>query len=105
LLIPGKLTLVVGGVGSGKSSLLSAIIGEMATVSGSVHLFRDNVAYVAQKAWLMNATLRENVLFGRDFEQEKYENVVQMAALIPDIEMLFAGDHTQIGEKVHVLDY
>jgi ABC-type multidrug transport system fused ATPase/permease subunit len=68
---------------------------------GFLSFNRDlKVAYVAQKAWLMNATLRENVLFGRQFETEKYENILQKSALLPDLEMLVAGDQTQIGEKV-----
>lgn len=117
----GKLTLVVGEVGAGKSSLLSALTGEMVTMSGrisqhgygrlilpaSYHLIFPRrhlkVAYVGQKAWLMNTTVRENVLFGSDFDSGKYEDVVEKSALAPDIEILVAGDQTQIGEKVEEL--
>ncbi|XP_070573726.1 ATP-binding cassette sub-family C member 9-like [Ptychodera flava] len=97
----GKLTMVVGLVGSGKSSLLSAILGEMTTVSGSVLFNKDHntVSYGAQKAWLQNASLRDNILFGEPYDQKRYKAVVKACALQPDIDILPAGDKTEIGEK------
>ncbi|XP_022081112.1 ATP-binding cassette sub-family C member 8-like isoform X2 [Acanthaster planci] len=97
----GKLTMVVGQVGSGKSSLLSAILGEMTTVSGQVQWNRkhNTVSYGAQKAWLLNASLKENILFGDKFDSERYRKVISACSLQPDIDILPAGDQTEIGEK------
>ncbi|XP_078001214.1 ATP-binding cassette sub-family C member 9-like [Glandiceps talaboti] len=97
----GKLTMVIGLVGSGKSSLLSAILGEMTTISGSVLFNKEkcNVSYGAQRPWLQNATLRENVLFGEEYIVERYQYVLEACALQPDLEILPAGDMTEIGEK------
>ncbi|XP_070543487.1 ATP-binding cassette sub-family C member 8-like [Ptychodera flava] len=97
----GKLTVIIGVVGSGKSSLLSAILGEMNTISGRVTYNRQmaNVSYSAQTAWLLNTTLKENILFGEPFDQERYEAVLNACALYPDLSILPAGEMTEIGEK------
>ncbi|XP_071490287.1 ATP-binding cassette sub-family C member 9-like [Diadema antillarum] len=97
----GQLTMIVGQVGSGKSSLLSAILGEMTTLHGEVQWNRDlsTIAYAAQKAWLINATLKENILFGNQYIPERYERVIKACCLQPDIDILPAGDETEIGEK------
>ena len=58
------------------------------------------MAYGAQKAWLLNASLRENILFGKPFQSQWYSRVVKACALQPDIDMLIGGDQTEIGEKV-----
>lgn len=94
----GRLSAVVGGVGTGKSSLISALLGEMEKVSGSVNT-DGSIAYVPQQAWIQNATLRENILFGKAFNQKKYDQVIECCALRPDLEMLPGGDNTEIGEK------
>ncbi|KAJ2726275.1 hypothetical protein GGI07_000752, partial [Coemansia sp. Benny D115] len=93
-----ELVAVIGKVGSGKSSLVSAILGDMVKSSGSVAV-SGNVAYVPQQPWIMNVTLRDNILFGHRFEQEFYDRVVDACALRPDLEMLPGGDMTEIGEK------
>ncbi|KAJ1892488.1 hypothetical protein LPJ66_006310, partial [Kickxella alabastrina] len=93
-----ELVAVIGRVGSGKSSLASAILGEMVRSAGSVTLC-GSVAYVPQQPWIMNATLRDNILFGHRFEQEFYDKVIDACALGPDLEMLPGGDTTEIGEK------
>ncbi|KAK3084802.1 hypothetical protein FSP39_019339 [Pinctada imbricata] len=96
----GKLTLIVGSVGSGKTSLLSAILGEMITVSGKVDVSRGTkIAYVAQKPWLLNKSLRDNILFGQNYTYRRYSKVIGACALQPDISTLPAGDLTEIGEK------
>ncbi|XP_038068619.1 ATP-binding cassette sub-family C member 9-like [Patiria miniata] len=96
----GKLTIVIGQVGSGKSSLLSAILGEMTTVSGSVQLRdRNQIALAAQKPWLVNGTLLDNVLFSLQLDTKRYHRVIASCALKPDIDILPAGDQTEIGEK------
>ncbi|KAJ2832598.1 hypothetical protein GGI24_001173 [Coemansia furcata] len=93
-----QLVAVIGRVGAGKSSLMSAILGEMVKSAGSVTV-RGSLAYVPQQAWIMNATLRDNILFGHRFDQELYDRVLDACALRPDLEMLPAGDMTEIGEK------
>ncbi|CAH4037822.1 unnamed protein product [Pieris brassicae] len=94
----GHLVAVVGAVGSGKSSLLSALLGEMYKTSGRINTF-GTFAYVPQQAWIQNATLQDNILFGNSLDKGKYNNVINMCALKPDFEMLPGGDQTEIGEK------
>ncbi|XP_070617590.1 multidrug resistance-associated protein 1-like [Erythrolamprus reginae] len=99
LAIPdASLVAVVGQVGCGKSSLLSALLGEMEKQEGHVSL-RGSVAFVPQQAWIQNATLRENILFGRQLDGRLYRRVVEACALLPDLELLPSGDQTEIGEK------
>ncbi|KXN81322.1 Multidrug resistance-associated protein 1 [Leucoagaricus sp. SymC.cos] len=94
----GSLMAIVGRVGSGKSSLLQGLIGEMRKVSGKV-TFGGELAYCPQVAWIQNATLRENILFGRPFDEERYWKVIDDACLLPDLRLLADGDLTEIGEK------
>ncbi|XP_041372529.1 multidrug resistance-associated protein 1-like [Gigantopelta aegis] len=93
-----KLYAVVGQVGSGKSSLISAILGEMENIEGKV-IVKSSVAYVAQQAWIQNATVRDNILFGMNYDAEKYDRIIEACALKPDLDILPAGDLTEIGEK------
>ncbi|XP_070707850.1 ATP-binding cassette sub-family C member 3 isoform X1 [Pempheris klunzingeri] len=94
----GSLLAVVGHVGCGKSSLISALLGEMEKLEGEVSV-RGSVACVPQQAWIQNATLRENILFGRPYNEQKYCCVLDACALTPDLEVLPGGDMTEIGEK------
>ena len=94
----GSLVAVVGAVGMGKSSLISALLGELEKISGSVTL-RGNVAYVAQQAWIQNSTLKQNILFGKAVDETRYQSVIEDCALESDLKMLPAGDKTEIGEK------
>uniref|UniRef100_A0A8C2BTS0 ATP-binding cassette, sub-family C (CFTR/MRP), member 9 n=1 Tax=Cyprinus carpio TaxID=7962 RepID=A0A8C2BTS0_CYPCA len=112
----GQLTMIVGQVGCGKSSLLLAMLGEMQTISGKVYwsncfllsLFlilswlsknRYSVAYAAQKSWLLNATVEENITFGSPFNKQRYKAVIDTCSLQPDIDLLPFGDQTEIGER------
>ncbi|XP_059352167.1 multidrug resistance-associated protein 1-like isoform X3 [Daphnia carinata] len=95
---PGKLVAVVGQVGAGKSSLISAILGEMEKLSGKVNT-NGRIAYIPQQAWIQNCSLRNNILFGKGFNETVYNKVVNSCALKPDISMLPGGDSTEIGEK------
>uniref|UniRef100_A0A671VKK2 ATP-binding cassette, sub-family C (CFTR/MRP), member 3 n=1 Tax=Sparus aurata TaxID=8175 RepID=A0A671VKK2_SPAAU len=94
----GSLLAVVGHVGCGKSSLISALLGEMEKLEGDVSV-RGSVAYVPQQAWIQNATLRDNILFGKPYNEQKYTCVLEACALTPDLEVLPGGDMTEIGEK------
>ncbi|RKP10579.1 multi drug resistance-associated protein MRP [Thamnocephalis sphaerospora] len=94
----GTLLAVVGRVGAGKSSLLSALLGDMVKVGGDVTI-KGKVAYAPQQPWIMNATLRENITFGHDYDPDFYEKTIEACALRQDIEMLPGGDQTEIGEK------
>ncbi|XP_051488018.1 multidrug resistance-associated protein 1 isoform X6 [Apus apus] len=94
----GSLIAVVGQVGCGKSSLLSALLGEMDKKEGYV-VVKGSVAYVPQQAWVQNATLEDNIIFGREMNESRYKCVIEACALLPDIEILPTGDKTEIGEK------
>ncbi|XP_039647952.1 ATP-binding cassette sub-family C member 9 isoform X1 [Perca fluviatilis] len=124
----GQLTMIVGQVGCGKSSLLLAMLGEMQTLGGSVYWSKlpDNetvhegniswseteesgedirsknrysVAYATQKSWLLNATVEENITFGSPFNKQRYKTVIDACSLQPDIDLLPFGDQTEIGER------
>ncbi|CAG8721759.1 10889_t:CDS:2, partial [Dentiscutata heterogama] len=94
----GELVAIVGKVGAGKSSLLSALLGEMEKISGDVTI-RGYTAYAPQSAWIMNATLRDNITFGLPYDPKFYEEVIDACSLKADIEILPGGDLTEIGEK------
>uniref|UniRef100_A0A453M826 ABC transporter domain-containing protein n=1 Tax=Aegilops tauschii subsp. strangulata TaxID=200361 RepID=A0A453M826_AEGTS len=94
----GKLAAVVGMVGSGKSSLLGCILGEMRKVSGKVKVC-GTTAYVAQTAWIQNGTIEENILFGQPMHGERYKEVIRVCCLEKDMEMMEFGDQTEIGER------
>uniref|UniRef100_A0A667Y4G3 ATP-binding cassette, sub-family C (CFTR/MRP), member 2 n=1 Tax=Myripristis murdjan TaxID=586833 RepID=A0A667Y4G3_9TELE len=95
---PGRLVAVVGAVGSGKSSLMSALLGEMHNTKGFVNI-QGSLAFVPQQAWIQNATLKDNILFGSPYEERQFQEVIQACALAPDLELLGAGELTEIGEK------
>ncbi|KAJ2751207.1 Transporter of the ATP-binding cassette (ABC), partial [Coemansia sp. BCRC 34490] len=115
----GKLSIIAGPTGSGKTSMLMALLGEMRLTKGqlmvpgamfnagvvlggnlldpfSVH---ESVAYVAQQAWLLNDTIRGNITFGMPYDEQRYKEVVRMCALAKDFEILEAGDMTEVGER------
>ncbi|KAG0213299.1 hypothetical protein BGX31_001295, partial [Mortierella sp. GBA43] len=93
-----KLIAIVGRVGQGKSSLLSAIIGETYKLHGKVQV-AGTIAYVPQQSWIINATLRDNILFGNTYDEERYKRILYACGLDPDLAMLPAGDMTEIGER------
>jgi ABC-type multidrug transport system fused ATPase/permease subunit len=112
----GKLSLIVGPTGSGKTALLLALLGELDRVEGQMFLPRldysdhhralssstprgSGIAYVSQTAWLQNTTIRDNILFGKKFDQDRYDAVVESCALVTDFEILESGDMTEIGEQ------
>ncbi|XP_071095143.1 multidrug resistance-associated protein 1-like [Haliotis cracherodii] len=94
----GALVAVVGQVASGKTSVISAILGEMEKISGSVTVL-SSIGYVPQQAWIQNCSLRDNILFGKRWREKKYKAVIEACALKADLALLPAGDMTEIGEK------
>ncbi|KAI8604400.1 P-loop containing nucleoside triphosphate hydrolase protein [Dissophora ornata] len=95
---PGELVAIVGDVGSGKSSSLAAIMGQIKLLAGDREV-HGSLAYVPHDAWLLNATLKDNILFGSPFDRQKYNDILRVCALIRDLNSLSAGDETEIGER------
>ena len=85
-------------MGAGKSSLLKSLLGELTVLEGSYKV-HGSIAYVPQEAFLVNDTLRNNILFGKPYDKNKYEKVIKISQLRPDLEMLADGDMTEIGER------
>ncbi|KAL4618710.1 hypothetical protein ACB092_06G030600 [Castanea dentata] len=94
----GMRVAICGTIGSGKSSLLSCILGEVPKISGTVKLCGTK-AYVAQSPWIQTGKIEENILFGKEMEREKYERVLEACSLKKDLEILSFGDQTVIGER------
>ncbi|EPS42616.1 hypothetical protein H072_3436 [Dactylellina haptotyla CBS 200.50] len=94
----GELSCIVGRVGQGKSSLLQAILGDLWKKNGSVTV-RGSVAYVAQQSWVVNGTIKDNILFGHRLDPMFYEQVLKACALVDDLAVLPDGDQTEVGEK------
>uniref|UniRef100_A0A8C4ENZ0 ATP-binding cassette sub-family C member 5 n=1 Tax=Dicentrarchus labrax TaxID=13489 RepID=A0A8C4ENZ0_DICLA len=94
----GSLVGICGGVGSGKSSLLSALLGQMTLLEGNVAV-SGGFAYVSQQAWILNHSLKENILFGNEYDQNKYNVVLEACCLLQDLAELPYGDMTEIGER------
>ncbi|KNC46969.1 ATP-binding cassette [Thecamonas trahens ATCC 50062] len=102
-LVPDTLTVVIGSVGAGKSSLLAALLGEMAPLPAAPRLpawtAGLRLGYVAQEAFILSATIRDNITFGTPYDDAWYATVVEAAALVPDFALWPAGDLTFIGER------
>ncbi|WOL08995.1 ABC transporter C family member 3-like [Canna indica] len=94
----GMRIAVCGTVGSGKSSLLSCLLGEVPKISGSVSIC-GTTAYVPQSPWIQSGKIQENILFGMDMDHEKYDKVLEACSLKKDLEILPFGDQTVIGER------
>jgi len=111
----GKLNVITGPTGSGKTSLLMALLGEMTIMKGRVFLpggrsredvrpdpetgLAETCAYVSQQAWLVNASIKDNILFSAPFDEQRYKDVIVACALEHDLEILDNGDETLVGEK------
>ncbi|RXW20112.1 hypothetical protein EST38_g5743 [Candolleomyces aberdarensis] len=100
----GKINLIVGPTGSGKTSLLMALLGEMhfapSEPDSSYNLPRARgVAFAVQESWVQNETIRENILFHSAYDEERYKKVLYQCALEPDLELFEAGDATEVGER------
>lgn len=94
-----ELLAVIGTVGSGKSSLLSALAGEMRRTRGNLTLGSHDRAFCPQQAWIQNSTLRDNILFGKPYHPRWYKTVVKACCLESDFEQFSSGDETEVGER------
>ncbi|KAF8904953.1 P-loop containing nucleoside triphosphate hydrolase protein [Mucidula mucida] len=104
ILKPGRLNLIVGPTGSGKTSLLMALLGEMHFIPIGpepwYNLPRTNgIAYAAQESWVQNETIKANIIFGAPFDEDRYKQVIYQCGLERDISLFDAGDETEVGEK------
>ncbi|XP_021840002.2 ABC transporter C family member 10 [Spinacia oleracea] len=95
---PGEKVAICGEVGSGKSTLLAAILGEVPYVDGIVEVY-GRIAYVSQTAWIQTGTIRENILFGCDMDDLRYQETLRRCSLVKDLDLLPYGDMTEIGER------
>ncbi|XP_027412883.1 multidrug resistance-associated protein 4-like [Bos indicus x Bos taurus] len=95
---PGELLVVVGPVGAGKSSLLRALLGELPPSQGQVSV-HGRIVYVSQQPWVFSGTVRNNILFGKKYEEERYEKVIKACALKEDLQLLKENDLTEIGDR------
>ncbi|MBA0716489.1 hypothetical protein Golax_015316, partial [Gossypium laxum] len=94
----GMSVAICGTVGSGKSSFLSCLLGELPKISGTLKLF-GTTAYVAQSPWIQSGKIVDNILFGKEMDRDKYDKVLEACALKKDLEILSFGDQTVIGER------
>jgi ATP-binding cassette subfamily C (CFTR/MRP) protein 1 len=94
----GELACIVGRVGDGKSSLLQAVLGDLWKIKGEV-VVRGKTAYVPQQSWVMNASVRENIVFGHRWDPQFYEKTIKACALSDDFSQLPDGDQTEVGER------
>ncbi|KAH7906916.1 P-loop containing nucleoside triphosphate hydrolase protein [Hygrophoropsis aurantiaca] len=100
----GHINLIVGPTGSGKTSILMALLGEMHFIPSDPTSWyglprNDGVAYAAQESWVQNETIRDNILFGAPYDEERYQKVLHQCALERDLTLFEAGDQTEVGEK------
>jgi ATP-binding cassette subfamily C (CFTR/MRP) protein 1 len=94
----GELSCIVGRVGAGKSSFLQSVLGDLWKINGEV-VVRGRIAYVAQQPWVMNATVKENIVFGHRWDPHFYNQTVEACALVDDFRQLPDGDQTEVGER------
>lgn len=95
----GEFVSIIGRFGSGKSSLFNAILGEMKSEKQSSVTINGSIAYVSQKSWIINDTVRNNILFGSELDPQRYSEIIHYCALQPDLDILSDGDQTMIGER------
>jgi ATP-binding cassette, subfamily C (CFTR/MRP), member 1 len=96
---PGTLTIVIGPVGSGKSTLLKAIVGETHKIAGAVELCSAEVAYCDQDPWILNLTIRDNIVGASDFSQRAYDRIIEACQLKEDLHQMANGDQTTVGSQ------
>lgn len=94
----GKLIGVIGPVGAGKSSLLQALLSELPLKSGSIDI-DGSISYASQEPWLFSASVRQNILFGKEYDRDRYNAVIETCSLLKDFEQFDKGDRTIVGER------
>ena len=94
----GALVAVVGRVGSGKTSFVSSLVGEM-TKNAGVVMVNGSMSLSAQQAWLVNDTVRGNILFGKPYDEKKYQEILKVCCLEDDLKVLQGGDMCEIGDR------
>lgn len=94
----GDLSCIIGKVGSGKSAILQALLGNLCKIKGDVFV-SESLAYVPQVSWIMNGIVKENIVFGYKFDPIFYEITLRTCALLSDLDCLPHGDETQVGER------
>jgi len=94
----GDFVGVVGQIGAGKSSLLAAILDEMTCLTGVINS-KGRIAYASQNAWIFAGTVRDNILFGNQFDMDRYKQTIIACCLLDDLKQFHANDLTEIGEK------
>ncbi|SJK98373.1 uncharacterized protein ARMOST_01638 [Armillaria ostoyae] len=99
-----SINLIIGPTGSGKTSLLMALLGEMHFIPSGPDSWlslprEDGIAYAAQESWVLNSTIKENIIFGADFDEQRYKKVIHQCGLDRDLSLFDAGDRTEVGEK------
>nr|CAD7574939.1 unnamed protein product [Timema californicum] len=94
----GKLVAVIGPIGSGKSSLMEAMLGELSIRSGSC-VVNGKISYACQEPWVFGSTIRQNIVFGSTFNKTRYDEVLRVCALLPDLEQFPQRDLTLVGER------
>ena len=95
----GELICVVGSVGSGKSALLSSIVGELSVSKGSIFRSYDSLAYASQDPWIMNGNIKENILMGKEIDPQYYDQVIKACGLTQDFAQFVHGDKTMVGDR------
>ncbi|KAF9109180.1 hypothetical protein BGX27_007889 [Mortierella sp. AM989] len=96
----GEVVAIIGEVGSGKSSFIAALLGQIRQTGGGPKMkIYGKSSYVPQEAWLINVNLRQNIIFGKDFDRDRYNTVIKVCALERDLTLLSHGDMTEIGER------
>lgn len=94
----GKLIGVIGSVGAGKSSFLQCLLRELPLESGSI-VINGSISYACQEPWVFAGSVRQNILFGQDYDRDRYDSVIKTCALVKDFEQLENGDRTIVGER------
>ncbi|KAK4787178.1 hypothetical protein SAY86_011011 [Trapa natans] len=95
---PAEKVAICGEVGSGKSTILAAILGEVPNTQGTIQV-HGRIAYVSQSAWIQTGTIQENILFGSPMDSQRYQQTLESCSLVKDFELLPYGDLTEIGER------
>ena len=94
----GKLYMIIGMVGAGKSSLLSTILKEITITEGTIRV-KGGLSYAGQESWVFGASVRQNILFGQPYDRQRYQRVVKVCALLRDFKQFPQGDQTIVGDR------